>query len=255
MIMQKNFDDINSRIQKIFPEKKTTLLNHYQETKNKKYTLHKNILGVGNPLRVLISAGIHGDEPSGVEAILAFLESDYFKKYSNIWEITFLPCLNPYGYEHGIRENHEGKDLNRMFKQLSPPQEVGFAKSAFQEKFDLTIELHEDFTSPGYYLYQKGIYPDGNILSEKVLQIVKDVMPINLNAEIDGYPAQDGIITPETDFNTMDWWPMALFSFSKNSRMCLTLETASHFPMNIRVEAHLRAVDTALCYFMEEIKT
>jgi murein peptide amidase A len=253
--MQQNFDVINSRIQKYFPVRNTSLTNYYQETKNKKYNLDKYILGEGNPLRALISAGIHGDEPSGVEAILAFLETDYFRKYSNIWEITFLPCVNPYGYEHGVRENHEGKDLNRLFKHLSPPQEVAFAKSAFQGKFDLTIELHEDFSSPGYYLYQKGTHADGVILCENILLTVKDIMPINLNMEIDGYPAQDGIITPETDFSTMDWWPMALFSLSKNSRMCLTLETASHFPMDIRVEAHLRAVDTALSYFVEEIKT
>ncbi len=223
--------------------------NHSLETPDKKYFLVKIVLGGGNRRKALISAGIHGDEPGGVEAICAFLENNRFEKFSDEWELTFLPCLNPYGYEYGSRENHEGKDLNRLFKHDDPPYEVAFAKSIFDKSYDLTIELHEDFMSPGYYLYQKGIHPEDDHLGEKILRTVKDVMPINLNGEIDGRSAEDGIIVQETDFKSMDWWPMALYSFFKGTRMCLTLETATSFSMDVRVEAHLAAIDTALNYF------
>ena len=44
----------------------------------KKYPIKKIILGDSKPRRALISAGIHGDEPAGIETICVFLES---KKY------------------------------------------------------------------------------------------------------------------------------------------------------------------------------
>ena len=39
------------------------------------YPLIKIVLGKGNPLRAFISAGIHGDEPGGIESILNFLRN------------------------------------------------------------------------------------------------------------------------------------------------------------------------------------
>ena len=83
---------------------------------NKTYALIKIIFGQGNPKKALISAGIHGDEPAGVETICSFLEQKEFLKYADDWELTLLPCINPTGYELKIRENHEGQDLNRLFK-------------------------------------------------------------------------------------------------------------------------------------------
>ena len=238
---------IYSRLRKHLPGENEFAINHLMETP--KYSLVKFVLGEGNRLKALISAGIHGDEPSGVEAICSFLENNRFENFADVWELTFLPCLNPYGYEYGSRENHEGKDLNQLFKHDSPPQEVKFAMSIFDKYYDLTIELHEDFMTPGYYLYQKGRRAEDDSLGEKILQDVKNIMPINLNGEIDGCSAQEGIIIPENDFESMDWWPMALYSFFKGTRRCLTLETATKFSMAVRIEAHLVAIDTALNYF------
>ena len=220
-------------------------INHFMQTPE--HSLVKFVLGKGNRLKAMISAGIHGDEPSGVEAICSFLENNRFENFSDEWELTFLPCLNPYGYEHGLRENHEGKDLNRLFKHESPPTEVRFAKSIFDSSYDLTIELHEDFMTPGYYLYQKGTHAEDDLLGKKILQAVKNIMPINLNGEIDGCSAQGGIIVQGNE--PMDWWPMALYSLSKGTRRCLTLETATKLSMDARIEAHLVAIDTALNYF------
>ena len=242
---QKDIEAIYSRLRKHLPGENGFSINHLTETPE--YSLIKFVLGEGNRLKAMISAGIHGDEPGGVEAVCSFLENNHFENFADEWELTFLPCLNPYGYEHGSRENHEGKDLNRLFKHESPPTEVRFAKSIFESSYDLTIELHEDFMTPGYYLYQKGTHAEDDRLSKKILQAVKNIMPINLNAEIDGCSAQEGIIAQENE--PKDWWPMALYSFSKGTRRCLTLETATSFSMEVRIEAHLVAIDTALNYF------
>ena len=245
----KNIEKVFSRLRKQLPDEIELFESNPLTTSKKKYSLVKFILGEGNKRKALISAGIHGDEPGGIETICAFLENNQFDKFSDDWELTFLPCLNPYGYEYETRENQDGNDLNRYFKEEFPPHEVAFAKSILENSYELTIELHEDFMSPGYYLYQMGTNPEDDHLGNKILRVVKEIMPINLNGEIDGRPAKAGIMVQESDFSSMDWWPMAYYSLFKGSRSCLTLETATKFPIEIRIEAHLIAINTALIYF------
>ncbi len=215
----------------------------------RKYDCRKIVLGKGNPLRVLISAGIHGDEPAGVETVCEFLESERYKKYLDRWEFTILPCLNPSGYELGGRENHREQDLNRLFKSEDPPPEVVFAKSVFVHSYTLTLELHEDTESPGYYLYQKTSPELEEGPGRPLLNSVKEIMPINMDSDIDGTEACEGLIDRLKGPEDMEWWPMALFAVSRGAECCLTLESAMKFPMETRISAHLRAVQKALDFF------
>jgi len=213
------------------------------------HLLKKIVLGRGNDKRVLISAGIHGDEPAGVETVCSFVERKEYFKFLPDWEITLVPCVNPFGYEANTRFNHEGVDLNREFKSPSPPREVVLAQKLFDSRFDLTLELHEDVDSSGYYLFHSSADGFRPALVPGILNNVKTVMPINLDSEIDGIPAKDGDIERVCVDNKMDWWPMALYSLSRGTSTCLTLETATRFPMRTRVRAHLKAIVTALDLF------
>ena len=240
-----SFEAIVHRLKKTLPDSIET----YHTNQTSTYPLIKIVLGKGNPQRVLISAGIHGDEPGSVESLLSFLQDEHYLPYINNLEITLLPCINPHGYEFGTRENHQGKDLNRLFKVDEPPIEVFFAQSILSIPFELTIELHEDNESTGYYLYQKGIDAKDDELGVEILDAIKNIMPINLDDEIDGSSANHGVIGKNIDISSMDWWPMALYGLSKGVERCLTLETASQFDMATRVNAHLTAIKTALNYF------
>ena len=213
------------------------------------YPLIKIVLGKGNSLRALISAGIHGDEPGGIESIIKFLKNSNYLDYINEWEITLLPCINPYGYEFGTRTNHQGKDLNRLFKLKNPPEEVVFAQSILETDFKLIIDLHEDNESHGYYLYQTGLSKTYEKIGLEILNSLEGIMPINLETEIAGSQADQGIIGKELEILSMDWWPMALYGLSKGTQMCLTLETSSLFDMETRVHAHLTAIKTAFKHF------
>ena len=213
------------------------------------YPLIKIVLGKGNSLRALISAGIHGDEPGGIESIVSFLRNKEYLDYLNEWEITLLPCINPYGYEFGTRTNHQGKDLNRLFKLKNPPEEVVFAQSILETDFKLIIDLHEDNESHGYYLYQTGLSKTYEKIGLEILNSLEGIMPINLETEIAGSQADQGIMGKELEILSMDWWPMALYGLSKGTQMCLTLETSSLFDMETRVHAHLTAIKTAFKHF------
>ena len=86
-------ETIFSRIRNKLPESKIDT-NHSFRVQDKFYSLIKIILGEGNRYKALISAGIHGDEPSGIETICAFLENNKYENFSEDWELTFLPCIN-----------------------------------------------------------------------------------------------------------------------------------------------------------------
>lgn len=215
------------------------------------YPIEKIVLGSGNPQRVLISAGIHGDEPAGVETICSFVKGKEYLQLSKDWEITLVPCINPFGYERGTRVNHEGVDLNRQFKSSSPPREVVLAQSLFDRPFDLTIELHEDEDSSGYYLFYSTASDLKTDLASQILNEVQKVMPVNRDSMIDGFPAREGVIDRVSEPESMEWWPMALYALSKGTRICLTLETAPQFSLETRVNAHLQAIRTALGNFSD----
>lgn len=207
-------------------------------------------MGGKRPKRALLSAGIHGDEPAGVLAILQLLEQSLLAPYLENWELIVLPCLNPYGIEHNTRNNADDIDLNRQFKLENPCPAVKLAQSIYDSPFQLTLELHEDVDSHGYYLYQKSQENDKNKdLGRKIVREIAPIMPVNLHEEIDGLPAGDGVIDRLKNPDEMDFWPMALYSFHKRTSCCFTLETGTDFPMQQRVDSHCTAVLTALKEF------
>ena len=133
---------------------------------------------------VLLSGGIHGNEPGGVWAVLEFMKRfpDLPEAYRNL-EFTILPCTNPYGFEHDTRENGDGIDLNRQFRDSHPPAEVQQVKKVVAGRaFDLTFEFHEDVDSPGFYLYE--LTQEGEpSWGKEILQIIAKTHPINTNSE------------------------------------------------------------------------
>lgn len=209
----------------------------------KTYEFMQVVLGRGAPRRVLLSAGIHGDELAGVEALCGWLESHVYMKFLPRWDITMLPCLNPWGYEHGTRENGDGRDLNREFNSQHPPQEVRFVQSVLQQRFELSLELHVDADSAGYYLYET-VRP-GSAIGHRVLERIRTVMPVNFDLTIDGESADGGVIARCGESGTRTWWPMALYGFARGIPCSLTLE-AGRSPLQRQVQAHLQAIEAAL---------
>ena len=244
-----SFNSLINRLNNIttYPES-IEIITTYQ-TSAGNYPLIKIALGKGKPLRALITAGIHGDEPGGIESIFYYLRNKEYLDYINEWEITLLPCINPYGYEFDTRTNHQGKDLNRLFMLKNPPLEVIFAQSILNTGFNLIIDLHEDNGSQGYYLYQNGLDKKYEKIGLQIINSLDGIMPINLESEIAGSEAYQGVIGKNLEISSMDWWPMALYGLSKGTKMCLTLETSSLFDMKIRIRAHLTAIKTAFKHF------
>jgi len=213
------------------------------------------VVRMGEPgpgkIGVMIAAGIHGDEPAGVEAALEFIE-----KRAGDEELlaraafVIFPCNNPTGWERDTRENSQGIDLNRQFLARGAAAEVRSIMRALRGRcFDLVFEMHEDIDSPGLYLYEIAEDSDYYVGEEIIRRAEAMGCPINLNDEIEGLPAHGGLIRRGISIDKFrkTRLPQAIYTYRTCGGHIITLEPpASRLPLEERVRIVLMALDTAL---------
>ena len=197
----------------------------------------------GRVQRVYLSTGIHGDEPAGPLAAARLLQEDQWPANVDLW---FCPCLNPPGFALNRRENAQGVDLNRQYRNPSAAETLAHvAWLERQPQFDLCLLLHEDWESHGFYLYEQN--PDRRpSLAEAIVEQVATVCPVDRSDVIEGRPAQNGIIRPNLDLSLRPDWPEAFYVITHKTRLSNTLEGPSDFPLPVRVNALVAAVNAAL---------
>jgi len=200
------------------------------------------------PARIYISTGIHGDEPAGPLAVRRLLQDNKWPTGIDLW---LMPCLNPGGFRLNRRENAEGIDLNREY--LEPKAEETVAHITWlkqQPFFDLSLCLHDDWESQGFYVYE--LNPDNRpSLAEAIVAGAAQVCPIDRSELIEGRPAQGGVVRPSIDPSARPLWPEAFFLLTHKTRLSYTLEAPSDFPLGCRVAALTEGVERALRTFTE----
>jgi hypothetical protein len=192
--------------------------------------------------RLYISTGIHGDEPAGPLAVLDLLQENPWPDSVSVW---LCPCLNPMGFLRNQRENPGGIDLNRDFRHLRSPEiRAHVAWLEQQPSFTVTLCLHEDWESSGFYLYE--LNPDGRpTFASGIVDAVASVCPIDLSPMIENWPADGGLIHPPVTPETRPLWPESIYLLSRKTRMSYTMEAPSDFPLSVRraaLAAGVRAV-------------
>ncbi|HEY2329116.1 MAG TPA: M14 family metallocarboxypeptidase [Verrucomicrobiae bacterium] len=192
--------------------------------------------------RIYLSTGIHGDEPAGPLAALQLIQEN---RWAENAEFFLVPCLNPDGFVLNTRGNADGIDLNRDYRHLESGEITAHVRwLERQPKFDLTLCLHEDWESHGFYVYE--LNPDGRVpLGDKIVAAVARVCPIDLSPVIEGREAQGGVIRPSLDPATRPQWPEAFWLLQNKTRQSCTLEAPSDFPLAVRVAALVTAVNAA----------
>jgi hypothetical protein len=146
-------------------------------------------------LRIGIFAGVHGDEPEGVHALIRFVlalesQADLAAGY----RLFVYPVCNPTGYENGTRQARNGGDLNREFWRGSREPEVRLLQSELvAHALDGIIALHTDDTSHGFYGFANGATLTQHLI-EPALRAAEEFLPRNGHDRIDGFRARNGII-------------------------------------------------------------
>jgi protein MpaA len=192
-------------------------------------------------IRIGIFAGIHGDEPAGTRALVEFLQLlGREPSLADDYLIHTYPICNPVGFARGTRENHVGVDLNREFWKASAHPEVQVIERELREQhFEGLIQLHADDTSDGIYGFVRGHTLSENLLKPALAEAAK-ILPRNVNAQIDGFAAKDGIIYDAYEGILAAPPQVSPVPFE------LILETPHHAPMEKQVEALVVAMRVVL---------
>lgn len=151
--------------------------------------------GGDTPIRLGIFAGIHGDEPEGVHALIQFIKLLEAKpELATGFYLSIYPVCNPTGFEVNTRYSRAGKDLNREFWRNSPEPEVRLLEAELKSRqFQGIISLHTDDTSDGFYGYAHGATLTKNLI-EPALTAAENYLPRNEQPVIDGFKARRGVI-------------------------------------------------------------
>jgi hypothetical protein len=157
--------------------------------------LHIGPRGGDEPIRLGIFAGIHGDEPEGVHALVQFLGLlEQQPELARGYCLFVYPICNPSGFEDRTRHSRSGKDLNREFWRHSGEPEVRLLESELTaHALHGIISLHTDETSHGFYGYAHGATLTRNLI-KPALRAAEEFLPRNSDDMIDGFKASNGII-------------------------------------------------------------
>lgn len=207
------------------------------------YPIYKVLLGSETDERenILITGGVHGDEPAGVEASLRFLERDNGALLER-FRFWVIPCINPYGYVHDTRENREGADINRSF-ETEEVLEASIVKRAIaQTQFSFAIDFHEDCDATGFYLYEGK--RDKQYIGPQIAAVVKNIGPMD---DDDSGESEvligDGVYEVAQEWGVQGLTPYLLRFHTEHA---IISETPTTWPLEQRSALHLAVLDAVL---------
>ncbi len=204
--------------------------------------------GIKNAPRIYISSGMHGDEPSGPQALMEMMEEGRFQKDIE-WFVC--PMINPTGHHAGKRENKEGIDLNRDYFLKSTDEIRGHVKWLEKQSVpDVFISLHEDWESTGFYLYEIQKHACTSVAQSILTAASAEIEP-EPSLLIDDHEVREpGWIFHDSRADFPGDWPEAIYMAERGTQVSYTLETPSSLALERRVACHQLAVCKAVEEFM-----
>jgi hypothetical protein len=209
---------------------------------------------------VALSAGVHGDEPAAPWALLSLVRDGLLDSRFGyrIW-----CCTNPSGFRLGTRTNAEGLDVNRSFsrdERGASTAEAGAIERANRgRRFALSLDLHEDFESEGFYCYEPVVDATAPFGRRVVAAMDEAGLPVeDLHDAFDlGYPREAshvrsierGRVLPDipAEVRAFAGLPYSMYLlWTQRAHRTMTLETPRARPWDERIAMHRVAVITAL---------
>jgi hypothetical protein len=198
---------------------------------------------------VLITAGIHGDEPAGFLAAIELLDMLTCKRVRR--GVTVIPCINPWGSDHRSRANGVHRDVNRDFNNLKTQEASVIARYLSGREFDLVLDLHEDpRDSQGYYLYCLSKSKTVLEKAERVIQRIRHLgFPVESKMKIFPFQTKNGItpIPYWASYVTKVVHRLAFCHYCRTmgiSNNIVVTETPTSIPLKARVELQLLSIQT-----------
>jgi len=244
--------DFNLIAQEIASQEGCTMLGLVGSA-DERYPLYQIQRGRGK--KVLISAGVHGDEPAGVHAILRFLKEE-IQKYEDRFAFTIFPCVNPYGFVKSTKRNAQDLNINRQFKTGSAAEEVNLIMAQLEKDgYEFTMDLHEtgpdSFMDPDepseehpseFYLWETCEDKELRVGHEIVKNIEKMGLPVCKWPTIYDDINNGGVIWYPENCGTAIYAAGTTFEaylHTHHTKQAFTIETPSGWKLKDRILAHI----------------
>lgn len=204
-------------------------------------------------LPILLTGSIHGNEAAGAEYIVNFVEalSQHPERYPD-QSFHMVPIINPWGWIHDTRFNQNGYDINRDFVSFSSQESRIIMNHTKKKRYSLMLDLHEDPSAKGFYLYQHG--QKNKTISEMVTNGIRQMgYPLEEDTRKVILKSEDGII----DIPIWGLWYMRLtyqlnianYYRLNNSDHVFTIETPTDVDIQDRVRMQEKAVAILIRHF------
>ncbi len=193
---------------------------------------------------IYISAGIHGDEPGGTEALIAWAEKHI--RLLRRRPFFLVPCINPWGLRNNLRVDARGRDLNRVFQNDEVPVIAALKRAMGQFDFSLVITLHEDYDAQGIYIYE--LEDPKCHWGEVLLKAARPSIPPDMRELIEGRRAVNGLVRRPLDMKLFKRMgvPEAIYFYLRGCRRVFTIETPSEYSLERRVRAHVAVIEKCI---------
>jgi hypothetical protein len=206
---------------------------------------------------LLCISGQHGEELAGPWALLEGLRQcpEVLQKHN----VSIIPVGNPTGFVTGDRNGHGGKKTNWMLDddmQLRTGPEVGPEVQALIDHCDLLssecaqdglLNVHEDNTSQGFYLY---------VFGDTSSPVVDDMLQAGLQEfefkkdgtyhDNDSYDLEDGVVDNHPD-HSFDH-----YAYSEGTSLAVTIELPA--TKGIEFDQRVRSGAAMVSAFLQGLK-
>lgn len=149
---------------------------------------------------IIIQAGVHGDEPGGIEAALRLLETLAEGAVPLLHHrLVVIPCINPSGFADQTRSNRAGQDINRQFHADLTQESAAIRHLLDLRSAAAIVELHTDSHAPGYYLFE--LRQEGQVsVGQAILEtLAKRGYPVEAEPFFGGYRGEGGLFAPNSE--------------------------------------------------------
>lgn len=200
--------------------------------------------------QVLVLAGIHGNETSGVSYVVQLIQNLARPPgASTAYDMDVIPIVNPWGYVHNLPFNPNGVDIGRDFTDFDSHEARVVRRFLREKRYDLVLDLREDPEADGFCIWQYGL-DEAGASGRTVSRLQAAGYPIAHDTSMMFLKPRNGIVAAPL-------WGLTVLRLSRQltfagyirrnvSNIVFTTVTPTALPLEDRIAMQRIAVETLL---------
>jgi len=200
--------------------------------------------------QVLILAGIHGNETSGVSCVVQLVQHLAQQLGTpRSYDMDAIPIVNPWGYVYNLPFNRNGVDIGRDFTDFDSHEARVVRRFLREKRYDLVLDLREDPEANGFCIWQYGL-DDAHASALTVSRLQAAGYPIAHDTSLMFLKPRNGIVQAPL-------WGLTFLRLSRQltiagyirhdkSNMVFSVVTPAALPLEDRIAMQQIAVETFL---------